>query len=106
MFQPQKFFGIFCQALPHARCLSATALPGNDMDWNAIALSAKLSACTAVLLLVFGLPTAWWLANTRFRGRIFIEAVVALPLVLPPTALGYYVLVGLGPRSIPGHWYE
>jgi molybdate transport system permease protein len=76
------------------------------MDWNAIALSAKLSACTAVLLLIFGLPTAWWLANTRFRGRIFIEAVVALPLVLPPTVLGYYVLVGLGPRSILGHWYE
>lgn len=76
------------------------------MDWTSIALSAKLSACTAVLLLVLGLPIAWWLATTAWRGRIFVEAVVALPLVLPPTVLGYYVLVGLGPRSLLGGWYE
>jgi molybdate transport system permease protein len=76
------------------------------MDWTSIALSARLSACTAVLLLLFGLPIAWWLATTRWRGRIFVEAIVALPLVLPPTVLGYYVLVGLGPRSFLGRWYE
>jgi len=76
------------------------------MDWNAIVLSAKLSLCTAALLLVFGLPIAWWLATTRWRGRIFAEAVVALPLVLPPTVLGFYVLIGLGPQSLLGGWYE
>jgi molybdate transport system permease protein len=76
------------------------------MDWHSIALSARLSAWTAILLLVLGLPIAWWLATTRWRGRIFVEAVVALPLVLPPTVLGYYVLVGLGPRSFLGRWYE
>jgi molybdate transport system permease protein len=76
------------------------------MDWTSIALSARLSACTALLLLLCGLPIAWWLATTRWRGRIFVEAVVALPLVLPPTVLGYYVLVGLGPRSFLGQWYE
>ena len=76
------------------------------MDWNAIALSAKLSLCTATLLLIFGLPIAWWLATTRWRGRIFAEAIVALPLVLPPTVLGFYVLIGLGPQSLLGNWYE
>ena len=76
------------------------------MDWNAIVLSAKLSLCTAALLLVFGLPIAWWLATTRWRGRIFAEAIVALPLVLPPTVLGFYVLIGLGPQSLLGGWYE
>ena len=76
------------------------------MDWNAIVLSAKLSLCTATLLLICGLPIAWWLATTRWRGRIFAEAIVALPLVLPPTVLGFYVLIGLGPQSLLGNWYE
>jgi len=76
------------------------------MDWNAILLSAKLSLCTAALLLIGGLPIAWWLATTRWRGRIFAEAIVALPLVLPPTVLGFYVLIGLGPQSLLGNWYE
>ncbi|MCI0745016.1 MAG: molybdate ABC transporter permease subunit [Verrucomicrobia subdivision 3 bacterium] len=76
------------------------------MDWNALWLSARLSACTSLLLFVIGVPGAWWLATTRWRGRIFVEAVVALPLVLPPTVLGYYVLVGLGPNSFAGRWYE
>ena len=76
------------------------------MDWTAIALTARLSGCTALVLLVAGLPVAWWLATTRWRGRIFVEAVVALPLVLPPTVLGYYVLVALGPHGALGAWYE
>ena len=76
------------------------------MDWTTILLTARLSGCTALLLLLTGLPLAWWLATTRWRGRIFIEAVVALPLVLPPTVLGYYVLVALGPHSALGGWYE
>lgn len=76
------------------------------MDWAAIVLTARLSACTAVALLVLGLPIAWWLANTRWRGRLFVEAFVALPLVLPPTVLGYYVLVALGPKTWLGQWYQ
>lgn len=76
------------------------------MDWDAIALTARLSACASVALLVLGLPIAWWLANTRWRGRIFVEAFVALPLVLPPTVLGYYVLVALGPQTWLGLTYQ
>ena len=76
------------------------------MDWTAIALTARLAGCTALLLLFAGLPLARWLATTRWRGRVFVEAVVALPLVLPPTVLGYYVLVALGPHSPLGAWYE
>ncbi len=76
------------------------------MDWTALALTARLSAATAMVLLVVGLPLAYWLASTRWRGRIFIEAIVALPLVLPPTVLGFYVLLALGPKSPVGQWYE
>ena len=76
------------------------------MDWAAIALTARLSVCTSLALLLLGLPIAWWLANTRWRGRIFVEAFVALPLVLPPTVLGYYVLVALGPQTSLGRFYK
>jgi molybdopterin-binding protein len=63
------------------------------MDWQAIGLSLRLSACTMLVLVVFGLPLAYWLANTRWRGKFIIEAIVALPIVLPPTVLGFYVLM-------------
>ena len=76
------------------------------MDWGAIWLTARLSACASIALLVLGLAIAWWLANTRWRGRIFVEAFVALPLVLPPTVLGYYVLVALGPHTWLGQAYQ
>jgi molybdate transport system permease protein len=76
------------------------------MDWAAITLTGRLSACASIALLILGLPIAWWLANTRWRGRVFIEAFVALPLVLPPTVLGYYVLVALGPRTWLGQTYQ
>lgn len=76
------------------------------MDWQALALTARLSGCTALFLLLLGLPIAFWLANTRWRWRIFVEAVVALPLVLPPTVLGFYILVALGNKSPLGRWYE
>lgn len=76
------------------------------MDWQAIALSLRLSACTAFLLVAFGLPLAYWLANTRWRGRFLIEAIVALPIVLPPTVLGFYVLMAIGPLSPLGRFYE
>jgi molybdate transport system permease protein len=76
------------------------------MDWQAIALSLQLSACTTLVLIALGVPLAYWLANTRFRGRFLIEAVVALPIVLPPTVLGFYVLMAIGPLSPLGQLYE
>ena len=76
------------------------------MDVAALALSAKLASLTTLTLLVLGVPLAWWLATSRFRGRFLVEAVVALPLVLPPTVLGFYLLVGLGPRSPAGRAFE
>ncbi len=76
------------------------------MDWQAIRLSVELAALTAALLFVAGLPLAYWLATSRRRWRFLVEAVVALPLVLPPTVLGFYVLIGLGPHSPVGRAYE
>lgn len=76
------------------------------MDWQAIRLSLVLAASTTLILLVLGLPVAYWLSFTRWRGRFLAEAVVALPLVLPPTVLGFYVLLAIGPRSPFGRFYE
>lgn len=76
------------------------------MDWQAIGLSLRLSACTTFVLVACGLPLAYWLANTRWRGKFIIEAVVALPIVLPPTVLGFYVLMAIGPLSPLGRFYE
>jgi molybdate transport system permease protein len=76
------------------------------MDWPALWLTAKLALVTSCVLLLIGIPLAWWLAMTRWRGRIFVEAIVALPLVLPPTVIGFYVLVGLGPKSPLGQWAQ
>lgn len=76
------------------------------MNWEAIALTAKLATVVSLLLLLIGTPIAYWVAFSRWRWKFLVEAVVALPLVLPPTVLGFYVLVALGPRSPLGRWYE
>jgi molybdate transport system permease protein len=76
------------------------------MDAAALTLSAELAGLTTVILLAVGLPLAWWLVTSRFRGRFLVEAVVALPLVLPPTVLGFYLLAGLGPHSPAGRLFE
>jgi molybdate transport system permease protein len=76
------------------------------MDWQAIGLSLRLSACTTLVLVAFGLPLAYWLATTRWKGKFLIEALVALPIVLPPTVLGFYVLMAIGPHSPLGRFYE
>ena len=76
------------------------------MDWQAIWLSLRLSACTTLILAAFGLPLAYWLAQTRWRGKFLVEATVALPIVLPPTVLGFYVLMAIGPLSPLGRFYE
>ncbi len=69
------------------------------MDWQALALSLRLAAATTGVLAVVGTPLAYWLAFSRWKGKPLVEAVVALPLVLPPTVLGFYLLVALGPLS-------
>lgn len=76
------------------------------MDSTAFWLTLKLAASTTLVLFFIGLPLAYWLATTRFRGRALVEAVVALPLVLPPTVLGFYLLMATGPNSLLGSWYE
>ena len=76
------------------------------MNWTAIFLTLKLAALTAVILLVVGMPIAYWLTYSRRRWKFLVESVVALPLVLPPTVLGFYVLVAIGPHSPLGHWYQ
>ncbi len=76
------------------------------MDWQAIGVSLRLAAWTTAVLCALGLPLAYWLAVSRWRGKFLLEAVVALPLVLPPTVLGFYLLVALGPHSPLGRTYE
>lgn len=74
------------------------------MDWQALWLSIELAAVTLVVLLPLGLALGRWLATTAVAGRAWIEALVMLPLVLPPTVLGYYMLVSLGGASPVGRW--
>ena len=76
------------------------------MDWQAVLLSARLAALTTLILLVVAVPLAAWLTWTRRRWAVVVEAVVALPLVLPPTVLGYYLLVALGARSPLGRLWQ
>lgn len=75
------------------------------MDLAALRLSVLLSALTTLALLALGLPIAHWLTTTRWRWKVLVEAVVALPLVLPPTVLGFYLLVAFGPRSPLGRGF-
>jgi len=75
------------------------------LDWQAIWLSVKLSFWTALILLAIGPPIAYWVAFSRWRWKFLVEAVVALPLVLPPTVLGLYILIAIGPRSPLGRMY-
>lgn len=74
------------------------------MDWQALILSLELAAVTLVVLLPLGLWLGRWLAYTSFKGKALVEAVVVLPLVLPPTVLGYYLLVSMGANSPFGAW--
>ena len=76
------------------------------MDWQALTVSLQLAAATLAVLLPSGLWLGRWLARTRFSGKAWIEAVVVLPLVLPPTVLGYYLLVSMGGASPLGAWVK
>lgn len=71
--------------------------------WSPVKLTLQLAACSTVILMLVGTPIAWWLARVRTRWKEAVASVVALPLVLPPTVLGFYLLIALGPSG-PGGW--
>lgn len=75
------------------------------MNWLAIWVTFKLAGLTAISLLIIGLPIAYWLAYSGWRWKFVVESIVALPLVLPPTVLGFYILVAIGPHSPMGRLY-
>jgi molybdate transport system permease protein len=75
------------------------------MDWTAVWVSVRLSFGTMIVLLAVGTPIASWIAFSTWRWKFVVEAIVALPLVLPPTVLGFYVLMALGPHSPAGGAY-
>src|SRR3954463_2180812 len=76
------------------------------MDWQAFWLTFRLSALVATILVALGLPVAYWITYSRWRWKFLAEAVFGLPIVLPPTVLGFYVLVALGPRSPLGRGWQ
>jgi molybdate transport system permease protein len=75
------------------------------MDWQAFWLTLRLATVVSALLLAIGLPIAYWISFSRWRWKFLVESVVALPIVLPPTVLGFYVLLALGSRSPIGRWW-
>jgi molybdate transport system permease protein len=76
------------------------------MDWQAFWLTIRLAVLVSAILLIAGLPIAHWIAYSRWRWKFLVEALVAMPLVLPPTVLGFYVLLALGSRSPLGRWWQ
>ncbi len=76
------------------------------MNWEAILTTVKLAGATSFILILVALPLSYWIAFSRWRWTFLVEAVVALPLVLPPTVLGFYVLVLIGPATPLGSTYE
>src|ERR1700726_2406164 len=76
------------------------------IDWKAFWLTIELALVVSAILFVVGLPLAYWIAFSRWRWKFLVEAMVALPIVLPPTVLGFYVLVALGSRSPLGRWWQ
>src|SRR5882724_1138781 len=77
----------------------------DNVDWTALWLSVRLAAATTLVLLALGIPLAYWIVYSPSRWKFLVEAVVALPLVLPPTVLGFYVLIAIGPLSPVGRTY-
>jgi molybdate transport system permease protein len=76
------------------------------MDWQAANLSFRLALATSISLLVIGIPFAYWLATSQWRWKFLIESLVTLPLVLPPSVLGFYILYLMSPNSSLGHFYQ
>ncbi|MBE0650751.1 MAG: molybdate ABC transporter permease subunit [Bacteroidales bacterium] len=76
------------------------------MDWQPLILTFKLALTATILLLVVSVPLAYWLAYTKVKLKPVVETLVSMPLVLPPTVLGFYLLVALSPSNIFGHWLD
>ncbi|MGC2189368.1 MAG: molybdate ABC transporter permease subunit, partial [Candidatus Sulfotelmatobacter sp.] len=76
------------------------------IDWQAFRLTIELAVVVSIILVVVGLPLAYWIAFSHRSWKFIVEAMVALPIVLPPTVLGFYVLVALGSRSPLGRWWQ
>ena len=76
------------------------------MDWQSFWLTIRLAVLVATVLALLGLPIAYWITYSRWRWKFIADAVVALPIVLPPTVLGFYILIALGPRSPLGRWWQ
>lgn len=74
-----------------------------ETDFSAIILTLKLAAITTLILLVIGTPIAWWLARSQARWKGFVSALVMLPIVLPPTVIGFYLLLAMGSQGVIGH---
>ena len=74
------------------------------MNWEPIILTFRLAAITTLLLLVVSIPLAYWLSYSKFKGKAFIEALVSMPLVLPPTVLGFYFLLAFSPNNAFAAW--
>ncbi len=77
-----------------------------SIDWQAFRLTIALALIVSAVLFVAGLPLAYWITFSRWRWKFLVEALVALPIVLPPTVLGFYLLVALGSRSPVGLWWQ
>jgi molybdate transport system permease protein len=77
-----------------------------SIDWQAFRLTIELAVVVSAILLLIGLPLACWIAFSRWRWKFVVEALVALPIVLPPTVLGFYLLVALGSQSPLGRWWQ
>jgi molybdate transport system permease protein len=75
-------------------------------EWSAVRLTAELAALSTALLLLVGTPMAWWLARTRSRAKPVLAALVAMPLVLPPTVIGFYLLLLMGPQGPVGQFTQ
>ena len=78
----------------------------NEYDISALLVTLKLASITTVILILIGTPIAWWLSQTRFKFKAVIEAIIALPLILPPTVLGFYLLMTLGTNGPIGNFLE
>jgi molybdate transport system permease protein len=76
------------------------------MDWSPIWLTLKLAAATTAILLLIGLPLAYWLSKGRSFVKIILDALIAMPLVLPPSVLGFYLLLAFSPQHGIGHWLQ
>ncbi|MBC8518894.1 MAG: molybdate ABC transporter permease subunit [Gammaproteobacteria bacterium] len=78
----------------------------NEYDLSALVVTLKLAGISTLILLLLGTPLAWWMAHTQWRLKAVLEAIIALPLVLPPTVLGFYLLIALGPHGPIGEAME